>query len=174
MSANRGIEILGLSLVLTSCTHSSGTASQPMARENVRLAQAQVLAPQGAPVLGTLNFEQMPNSVIITYRIEGLEPKSKYQILVQETDDCKRVDLSTANPLRQLRVNKSGVSENTFKTVDFSVSGENSLLGKTVVIVSQPAKTKAPVRTQAQARSPDIIQIACGRVEATSSVSQIE
>lgn len=183
---NRLMTLSGLVFCLTACTHSSSTASIPPNPENVRLAHAQLTAPDGEPVLGNLSFEQMPNSVIITYRLEGLEPKNDYQILIQEPSDCRSLDLASASALRQLRANKSGVSENTFKTVDFSVSRENPLLGKTVVVVSRPGGSKADSfsRTQrrAQARNQaraqihtrDIVQIACGQVEASPPSSALE
>lgn len=103
--------------------------------EAVRLAQAQVLAQQGQSVTGTVNFEQMPNSVIISYHLEGLNPKGEYQILVNDSQSCSSSDVRSMLSLKELRANKQGVSDNTFKTEDFSVSGNQALLGKTLAIV---------------------------------------
>jgi hypothetical protein len=137
----------------------SRTETAPEAMpENVRLAQAQVAGDadvsRGEPVKGFLQFEQMPNSVIISYRLEGLTPKRDYQIFVKEKQGCRPSDLSPAVGLKGLKGNKSGVSENTFTTADFSVSGKQSLLGKTVVIATR----------ESDAEMSASIPLACGQV----------
>lgn len=107
--------------------------------QNVRMAQAQVFSDTDEMIKGTLNFEQMPNSVIVTYRLEGLTPKRDYQISVKEQQDCRSADLAAGTPLKDLRASKQGISENTFKIEDFSVSGKQPLIGKSVVVTPRGA-----------------------------------
>lgn len=145
---------------LSACTSSNGSraASRESWPSNVRLAQAQISPDENkaTPIQGTLNFEQMPNSVIITYRIEGLEPKGNYQILVQENLDCESVNVAQANSLRVLKANKEGIAENTFKTQEFSVSKDRALLGSSVVIARAP---------QGKRQSQSLSQLACAPIE---------
>lgn len=152
--------IFGLSLLAIGCTHAGSSNSQTNGlgrSSNVRLAQAQMGAAEGSPILGTMNFEQMPNSVIVTYRFEGLQPKGNYQISFQEGADCESLDLNSLSNLKQLRANKQGVAENTFKTQDFSVSGERALVGGAVVLASNDVKMSGA--------STGGKQLACGQIE---------
>jgi Cu/Zn superoxide dismutase len=149
----------------TGCVSPQTTTKQAQRFENVRLAQAQVTpSPSSSAVKGTVNFEQMPNSMIVIHRIEGLTPKGTYQVFVKDSGDCNSKDLKSAHLISQVRANKSGVAENTFKTEDFSVSGQQPVVGRTIVITTAPSGSKK--------QTPD--PIACGPVEpfARSAASQ--
>ncbi len=142
----------------------SQNRTTPTPTGNERLAQAQMLAFPGKSVQGSMSFEQMPNSMIVSYHLEGLKPKQFYQISVFQTNECVIRRSQSPIFLYQLKANKTGVSENTFKTEEFSVSGERGLMGQSVVVTA----------TDPSSRKSSDVFVACGRVEPQSSLSPTE
>jgi hypothetical protein len=117
-------------------------SEQQGTRENLRLAQAQLSPVGGYPVNGTVNFEQMPNSVIITYHLDGVAPSSEYQLAVTQAPGCEPNVDGSGGVLLNLRTNKTTTTDHTFKTEDYSVSANQPLLGKWVSLSPRNAKKK--------------------------------
>lgn len=142
------LSILGSFLLFIGCSHGQSSLSTAEKRQgpgDIRLARAQVMGLDGKPVRGEIQFEQMPNSVIVVYKVEGLQPKAKYQLMTLNGGDCSNLDFASADVLAQVRTNKEGMSEHTFKTVNYSVSGEEPLLGSPVVVVDLLQGAKQPL-----------------------------
>lgn len=161
---------LGLALILSvACTHAEKSPNRaygsPTPILNSRLAQAQVTSVEGSSVQGTMNFEQMPNSLIVTYSLQGLKPKETYQILAKEDPSCDLESVTASGALYQLKANKQGSSEHTFKTEDFSVSGDRALMGKTIVVVATPNSGRSKIAAR---------MVACGHVEAQKASGSSE
>lgn len=124
-------------LLATGCAHQGAHAEKEINRADVRLARAEVAALDGTFAKGTVNFEQMPNSVIVVFRIEGLEPRETYQLFILDSEDCETLDLRSASRLSKLRTNKEGIAEHTFKTTRFTVSRENALIDVSVAVAKR-------------------------------------
>ncbi len=154
-------KILALYLgLLSACAHAAPETIESLdspfvenAPVEPRLAKAQLVTKNGLPLRGAFHFEQMPNSTLVTYSLAGLRPLVIYQIFVSLNSDCRHWDLSSAVPLSRFRANKTGISENTFKTEKFTVSRENPLLGESILVVGQPQPKEALAP-----------QVACGPV----------
>ncbi len=132
-------------LLISGCSHwpqRSETTSKEDWPEGIRMAHAQLAALSDPPAQGKVNFEQMPNSVIVTYYLEGLKPKSSYQLFLRPDQNCQSEDLMPNQMIFTLRANDKGISENTFKIPSLKVAGENSLAKDSVVLRFLPAKSK--------------------------------
>lgn len=151
-------------LLAVGCTHAQINENKnvengkPMV--DARLAHADFIPEEDNPIQGVFRFEQMPNSVIVTFHVEGLAPQSAYQIYFFPGQECTSLDLTSGDLVSRLRANKEGFAENTFKTERFTISRNRALLGGSVVL-----------RRLAQNAQPDLsmVPIACGVVEAGPS-----
>ncbi len=104
---------------------------------DTRVAHAVIDAGEVSEIQGQVNFEQMPNSVIVTYHIEGLQPKSRYQMYLHKDQTCNSLDSSMAKPIARVRVRPDGIAENTFKSETVTVAkGEQALAGDAIVLRS--------------------------------------
>ncbi len=119
------------------------------------MAQAQLEAKKDLKIQGHINFEQMPNSVIITFRIEGLVPKGNYQLFLHPDRNCGSVAMTSTASMISLRANSHGIAENTFKIQDLKVAGPASLAGDIVVLSVLPTGSKNLTP----------IEVACGPVK---------
>lgn len=136
-------------LSFAACASTAGVKREPPimaeeqrpAEENTRLANAELMA---ETVQGNLNFEQMPNSTLVTFRFEGLQPKTSYRVYIQTGDACRQPALEAASPLAPVRANREGIAENTFRTEDFSVSGSRSVLGQSIILARINPKSPKP------------------------------
>ncbi len=149
-------------LFISGCSHwsqRSDTTSKEDWPEGIRMAHAQMDTLSNPPVQGKVNFEQMPNSVIVTYYLEGLKPKSSYQLFLRPDQNCQTEDLKPNQMMFTLRANEKGISENTFKISSLKVAGENSLAKDSVVLRFLLAKSKVENR----------VNLACGDLKPHSS-----
>src|SRR4051812_9478270 len=109
-----------IALFLTQgCAHGMMSSDKPEWPKDARMAQAQI----ANQVQGNVSFEQMPNSVIITYHLEGLEPKANYQLVLHRDQSCKALSRKSNEVLTTFKASKLGISEHTFKVEDVRVSG---------------------------------------------------
>jgi hypothetical protein len=131
---------LGMFLTM-GCAHGnilSTSSDKPEWPKDLRMAQAQIPENQG-----NVTFEQMPNSVIVIYHLENLEPKASYQLVLHRDQNCKNLKNKSTEVLTTFKASKVGVSEHTFKLEDIRVSGgdpSQSLEGGSIVLQSVPAK----------------------------------
>lgn len=158
----RGIGVLSLFLVGCGALQTSPFQKRP--NENVRLAQARLSGLTDPNVEGRVEFEQMPNSMIIILHLEGLKPKEKYRIHVLESGSCEASDRAGSAALLEFRSNKMGNAENTFKTEMYTVSGERPLLGSAILVAS--GSPSAPGRGQ------QMTPLACGVAEPQTADSE--
>lgn len=107
----------------------------------------------GSQAYGSVNFEQMPNSVIVTFRLEGLAPKTFYHLFLHPDQYCDSLDMNSILPMTRLRANENGIAENTFKLQNIKVSGAASLMGDVVLLRTSP-KSKDQMPSE----------IACGAI----------
>ena len=110
--------------------------------EDVRMAQAVIESKQDPQIQGHVNFEQMPNSVIITFHLEGLTPKGNYQLFLHPDRSCGSLAMTSTPAMTTLRANDKGISENTFKVQEIKVAGPSSLAGDIVVLSTLPKGSK--------------------------------
>src|SRR4051812_13243122 len=111
-----------ISSFLWACVQTGGSVSQQRNFDPVCLAQAQLipLGPE-SEAKGNLNFEQMPNSMIVIYRLEGLAAKNNYEIRLLPSAACEEANLKDSQLLYAFKTNPQGISENTFKLENHSV-----------------------------------------------------
>jgi Cu/Zn superoxide dismutase len=151
-----------LMILATGCATQNRSEEQaaeaPPWAEDTRVAEAQVTTPDESKVLGKVNFEQMPNSVIFTYHLEGLEPNKRYEMYINKDQDCEALTsaLTIGEPVAKIRANKEGIAENTVRTEDVTVRrGNESLEGDSIVI-----RTLIPPESTAPAEA-----VACAEVQ---------
>lgn len=134
-----------LIIMFSGCSHFSGFAnknSSPAWSDDTRMAQAQLKPIEGLKIQGHVNFEQMPNSVIVSFHLEGLVPKGNYQLFLHPDRACGSLAMPSAPAMTSLRANTEGISENTFKIQDLKVIGPSSLAGDIVVLSITPKGSK--------------------------------
>lgn len=132
-----------LIFALSACaTHREVTQTDSRANQvnwppDTRTAQAVIDSGIISQIEGQINFEQMPNSVIVSYHIEGLQPKSRYQIYLHKNQTCDSLNAAVGEPLTKVRVRPDGIAENTFKSEEMTVTkGEKALPGTVIVLRS--------------------------------------
>jgi hypothetical protein len=151
--------LIPLMIVLSSCATRSEPISTveegPKWTPDTRVAHALIDAGDISEIQGQVDFEQMPNSVIVTYHIEGLQPKNHYQMYLHKDQTCNSLDAKVAKPFARVRARPDGMAENTFKSENITVAkGEQALAGDAIVIRSldeelgafQPAVACSEVR----------------------------
>lgn len=99
-----------------------------------RFAQAQFAPAPGLGVQGNARFEQMPNSAIGMYRLEGLKAKNYYQVSIVPSEACGLPKAEVSAPVYVLRANKEGYSESSFRTDRFTVSEKEPLVGRSIAV----------------------------------------
>ena len=152
--------LLPLLLTLASCATKQQITEvdqTPKWTPDTRVAQAFINTGDVSQIQGQIFFEQMPNSVIVSYHIEGLQPKSRYQIFLHKNQTCGSLNATAADAFVKLRARPDGVAENTFKTDTVTVAkGADALAGDAIVIRSldeelgsfPPAVACAEIRPQ--------------------------
>ena len=120
----------------------------------VKKAVAELSPTQGNTVHGEIKFIQKEGYVLIKAHVEGLTP-GKHGFHVHEVGDCSAVDGSSAkghfNPTSQqhggpdaairhegdlgnLTANAKGVADYTRKDKVIQLSGENTILGRSIIV----------------------------------------
>ncbi len=143
-------------LLVAACAQTAGLQVEEKKSEvldSVRLAEAQMQASALPSLKGQFQLEQMPNSVIVTYRVEGLRPQRSYRILWTEGGSCQNVRLAEAEQLSVLKSDRNGKAQNTFKTEDHSVSEDRPLLAGALVLANVSQVVACGVVTAQAGRS---------------------
>jgi hypothetical protein len=130
----------------------------PSARLDTRLAGAVVNPMAAQQVQGRVHFEQMPNSTISMYRLEGLQTGKYYQISVSPGPGCDVETSRPGVPVYQFKTSKN-ISESTFKIESFTVSAKNPLLGQSIVVGYLGNKKESPLQAI----------VACGAIDAMAA-----
>ncbi len=146
-----------LVIIFSGCSHFGSLSkknSSPEWSDDVRMAQAQIESKTDQKIQGQVNFEQMPNSVIVTFHIEGLMPKGNYQLFLHPDRNCGTQVMTSTPAMTTMRANTDGIAQNTFKIQDLKVAGPASLAGDIVVLTTSPKGSK--VLTP--------VEVACGPV----------
>jgi superoxide dismutase, Cu-Zn family len=135
---------------------------------------------QGNHVTGKVQFFQKKGFVLVKARIEGLTP-GKHGFHIHEAGDCSAPDASSAkghfNPgkhhhggpyaherhagdLGNLKANSKGVADYERKYKTMRLSGDNSIVGKAIIVHEKEDDFKTQPSGNAGAR------VACGVIEA--------
>lgn len=159
-----------LFFVAVGCAHGpQGSASQPIPdktsapMKDLRLAQANLVPQAELGPQGVVNFEQMPNSMIVTFRVEGLKPKSTYNVTVYEGQDCDSLDLSAADNISRIRTDKLGIAEGSFRSEQRTLAGQRGVVGDAIAI-------REFIEGAVRQNSPEIT---CGTIEPRASSASL-
>jgi len=142
-------------------------------------AEARLSPASGSQVTGTVMFTQVPAGMEVRAHIEHLTP-GKHGFHIHEKGDCSAPDASSAgghfNPddhkhgdrtaaerhegdLGNLVANDKGVAEVTFVDTALSFTGKHSILGRAVIVHTDPDDLKSQPVGNAGGR------VACGVIE---------
>ena len=174
----RGMAAVGVlagALSLTGCAHGGKAAAQGAAmveEAGMPAATATIEARSGSQVTGTADFIQLPDGrTRVVLNLTGLTP-GPHGVHLHEVGDCSAEDATSAgphwNPTSQAHggpgapehhagdfgnviAGDDGEATMVLETDDFTVEGENSVLGKAIVVhgaaddlTSQPAGNSGP------------------------------
>ena len=145
------LSILAAALVLSACA--SGTSSGPR-------AVAQLQNTTGSAATGSVSFNQVGASVMVSGEVRGLKPNAEHGFHVHEKGDCSSGDgMSTGghfNPtgaahgnhgvgahhsgdLPSLKADASGVARFSFESKTISVgSGASDIVGRGLIVHRDP------------------------------------
>lgn len=157
------------------------SSAQDPAKTTAQKAVAELVATEGNKASGTVNFQQTPDGVTVTGRIEGLSP-GEHGFHVHENGDCSSTDSKSAGghfapaghkhgasdaaehhagDMGNITANEDGVAQVDAQFAFLKMGeGEASIIGKAVIVhggsddlESQPSGDAGP-------------RVACGVIEA--------
>lgn len=149
---------LFIALLTASCAKQEAqneSATQMMETpEEVTMAVAQIHAPDGNELMGTVTFTQDEEGVNVIARINGLEP-GEHGFHIHEYGDCTASDLTSAgghyNPydvqhgaptdsvrhvgdMGNLPVNEEGYGNLNYTDKEITLNGPNNVIGRGIII----------------------------------------
>lgn len=148
--------------------------------QDVTKATCTLESKSGSKVTGTVTFTKVGNAVQVIADISGLTP-GKHGFHIHEKGDCSAADASSAgahfNPgahkhgganagerhegdLGNIEADASGKAHLDWKSTDMTLSGPNSVIGKSVVVHEKEDDLKTDPSGNSGARQ------ACGAIEA--------
>jgi Cu-Zn family superoxide dismutase len=145
----------------------------------VTRAEARLAPASGSQVTGTVTFTKKSDGIEVHAHIEHLTP-GKHGFHVHEKGDCSAADASSAgghfNPddhkhgdrtvgerhvgdLGNIEANSNGVADVTFVDTKISLSGKNSVIGRALIVHTDPDDLKTQPTGASGGR------VACGVIE---------
>ncbi|MEO5668933.1 MAG: superoxide dismutase family protein [Bdellovibrionota bacterium] len=134
-----------------------------------RTAHAEILPKSGSSIRGSIGIEEDKDSLKVSYKLSGLAPDSKHGFHFHEHGDCSSVDATSAGPhykklssgggtsldfpdryagdMPSIQAGKNGKAEGSVIVSGLSLSGNNSVVGRAVIVHGGPddvSKKSAP------------------------------
>ena len=166
--------VVGCCAILTACS----SVNSALQRDPTAIA---MLAPtEGNTASGVVEFRQDGDTMLVSIRIDGLEPYASHGLHIHEIGDCRAPDASSAgghfNPrgsehggphsptrhagdLGNIQADSSGPAQAEIEVSGISLgTGEESIIGRSVIVHSGPDDLVSQPSGNAGAR------IACGLI----------
>ena len=147
--------LLLIAIFFASCTQQEGTEEVVYDGTEANFATAVLHPTNGSDVTGTVTFTQTENGIRVTAAVANLEPEMLHGFHIHQFGDCRSPDATSAgghfNPdhvdhggpsddirhvgdLGNIPADENGAAEIDFLDSHLELSGENSIIGRGVIV----------------------------------------